>query len=202
MKIDLTNQNRYGETTYLEYFANDLWQLHTPYAYRVIYEPDNTTVFAIDPSGGPFLSVGSRIQNKKITAIFRSGLIELKNIDKMESIKYFYTPALQVRSFNLLCSGDGEVIESAPDFGGTYIKDLPRMVVCSIYDKEHKKMYFGTAVCSSKDNFCKKTAREMSYKRAKEKPIHTIDVDDLDNIADLSRTTVQLIMNAGQCLNL
>ena len=42
----------------------------------------------------------------------------------------------------------------------------------------------------------------MSYKRAKEKPVHTIDVDDLDNIADLSRTTVQLIMNAGQCLNL
>ena len=120
----------------------------------------------------------------------------------MESIKYFYTPALQVRSFNLLCNGDGEVIESAPDFGGTYVKDLPRMVVCSIYDKEHKKMYFGTAVCSSKDNFCKKTAREISYKRAKEKPVHTIDVDDLDNIADLSRTTVQLIMNAGQCLNL
>ena len=64
MKIDLTNQNRYGEATYLEYFANDLWQLHTPHAYRIIYEPDNTTVFAIDPSGGPFLSVGSRIQKK------------------------------------------------------------------------------------------------------------------------------------------
>lgn len=113
----------------------------------------------------------------------------------MESVKYFYTPALQVRSFNLICNGDGEVIESAPDFGGTYVKDLPRMVVCSIYDKENKKMYFGQAVCSGKDNFNKKTAREMSYERAKTKPVRVVDVDELDNIADVSRYTVQLIMN-------
>lgn len=201
MRIDLTHRNRYGEVTYLEHFTGDLWQLHTPYDYRIIYEPDNVSVFAIDPSGGPFLSVGSRIQNYKITAIYRSGLIELKNIDKMESVKYFYTPALQVRSFNLLCNGDGEVIESAPDFGGKYIKDLPRMVVCSIYDKEQKKMFFGTAVCSHKDAFCKKTAREMSYNRAKTKPCMIVDVDDLDNIANVSRLYVQKIMNDGQCLN-
>lgn len=119
----------------------------------------------------------------------------------MESVKYFYTPALQVRSFNLLCNGDGEVIESAPDFGGTYIKNLPRMVVCSIYDKDQSKMFFGTAVCSHKDNFCKKTAREMSYKRAKEQPCKIVEVDDLDNIAQISRLTVQHIMNVGQCLS-
>lgn len=118
----------------------------------------------------------------------------------MESVKYFYTPALQVRSFNLICDGDGEVIETAPDFGGTFVKDLPRMVVCSLYDRDNRKMYFGSAVCSSKDNFNKKTARELSYERAKNNPQKVVQLDEMDNVASVSRFTVQLIMN-GECTN-
>lgn len=119
----------------------------------------------------------------------------------MESIKYFYTPALQIRSFNLICSGDGEVLETPPDWGGKYVRDLPRMVVCSVYDSEKQIMFFGTAVCSHKDSFSKKIAREMSYKRAKENPVTVVNVDPLDNIAALSKLCVEKIMNAGQCLS-
>jgi TPP-dependent 2-oxoacid decarboxylase len=119
----------------------------------------------------------------------------------MESVKYFYTPALQVRSFNLLCDGDGRVIESAPDFGGTYVKDLPRMAVCSVYDSEKQIMSFGVAVCSHKDNFCRKTAREMSYKRAKENPVHVTNIDPLDNVAAVSKLCVNQIMNSGDVSN-
>lgn len=118
----------------------------------------------------------------------------------MESVKYFYTPALQVRSFNLICDGNGEVIETPPAFGGTFVKDLPRMVVCSLFDKDSKKMYFGSAVCSSKDDFSRKTAQKLSYERAKNNPQKVVQLDEMDNVASVSRFTVQLIMN-GTCTN-
>ena len=47
---------------------------HNPYSYRIIFGDDNTTIEAFDPSGGPFISVGSFIDDNqffKVTHIYK-----------------------------------------------------------------------------------------------------------------------------------
>lgn len=45
---------------------------HNPYSYRIILEEDNKTIKAFDPSGGPFISTNSFINNfLKVTQIYR-----------------------------------------------------------------------------------------------------------------------------------
>lgn len=47
---------------------------HNPYSYRIILEDDNKTIRAFDPSGGPFTSVGSFIDDNKffkVTQIYK-----------------------------------------------------------------------------------------------------------------------------------
>jgi hypothetical protein len=47
---------------------------HNPYSYRIILEDDNKTIKAFDPSGGPFTSVGSFIDDNKffkVTQIYK-----------------------------------------------------------------------------------------------------------------------------------
>ena len=62
----LIMHNRYRDENYLIfdhekdgklYFTIDV----VDKMYRVIFNEDNTTIFAIDPSGGPFMHVGSKI---------------------------------------------------------------------------------------------------------------------------------------------
>ena len=43
-----------------------------PYPYRLIFEEDNETIKAFDPQGGPFMSIGYKVNNKyKISKIHR-----------------------------------------------------------------------------------------------------------------------------------
>jgi len=54
--------NRYGAKLWLEHINEDLWQLKADNPedleyMRVIYEDDNKSIHAIDPSGGPYLSL-------------------------------------------------------------------------------------------------------------------------------------------------
>ena len=41
---------------------------HNPYSYRIMSNEDGS-IKAFDPSGGPFVSVGSTIENRKVLAI-------------------------------------------------------------------------------------------------------------------------------------
>ena len=66
MKIKLFNRD--GADLYLENCDVNLWKLSVDDKYkyvleyiRVGYETDNKTINFIDPSGGPYLSVGQRI---------------------------------------------------------------------------------------------------------------------------------------------
>ena len=113
----------------------------------------------------------------------------------MDKVKFFYTPALQVRSFNLVCDANGEVIEYIPPFDGTFVKNLPRMAVCSVWDTDNDTLAFGSCVCSEKDEFDKDTAQLLSYMRAKSKPIVTICIGPESDVAVLSKRYVNKIIN-------
>ena len=75
--------NRYNASIWLEHIDEDLWQLKSQKPedlqyMRVIYEKDNKSIYAIDPSGGPFLSIGTIVGFEEkyiIDEIFPNGYI-------------------------------------------------------------------------------------------------------------------------------
>lgn len=84
--------NRYNEDNYLQHIESDKWQLvlgnekDNDYI-RILgqegkHEIDHNDLYAVDPPGGPFISVGSKIAGKevyKITAIAPGFQIYLKD---------------------------------------------------------------------------------------------------------------------------
>nr|DAM35228.1 MAG TPA: hypothetical protein [Bacteriophage sp.] len=65
---------------YLEDLGNNKYKLHAQYGdyCRFIYNDDNTTYYAVDPPGGPFMTVGEfKIDGKvlKSISIDQSGVI-------------------------------------------------------------------------------------------------------------------------------
>ena len=74
--------NRYNANIWLEHIDEDLWQLKSESPedlqyMRLIYEEDKS-IFAIDPSGGPFLSLGTIVGFEEkyiIDEIFPNGYI-------------------------------------------------------------------------------------------------------------------------------
>ena len=77
-RIDL--YNRYKANIWLQHIDEDLWKLSSSNPedlqyMRVIYNEDNKGIFAIDPSGGPFLSVGSQIEQYTIKEIILEGFV-------------------------------------------------------------------------------------------------------------------------------
>lgn len=76
--------NRYRDEVYLEHITDNRWELHCSDYYRIIYDDDYTTINAIDPAGGPFLAVDTKIQNKKITGILPGKILILED-DKTDN---------------------------------------------------------------------------------------------------------------------
>jgi hypothetical protein len=81
-------QARYGWKHKLEQISGDCWKLvldpKGPQSYRCIgfehtdFKQTPCKIYAIDPDGGPFLSVGSTIENYTIDSIMSNGIIWLK----------------------------------------------------------------------------------------------------------------------------
>lgn len=73
---------RYGYLHTLEHIGNDLWQfvpdLRSAGTYRLIGDYPNN-IKALDPEGGPFMSVGDKIENYTIKSISAGGIFELIN---------------------------------------------------------------------------------------------------------------------------
>jgi hypothetical protein len=75
--------NRYNANIWIEHIDEDLWQLKAEHPedlryMRLIYEDDNKTIYAVDPSGGPFLSLGTIVGFEEkyiIEEIFPNGYI-------------------------------------------------------------------------------------------------------------------------------
>lgn len=65
--------SRYGDVIKLLPLNHNIYKVDftgNPYAHRIIYNEDNKTIQAFDPSGGPFISIGSTINNLKVTSIY------------------------------------------------------------------------------------------------------------------------------------
>lgn len=86
-KIKLNN--RYNSNLWLEHIENKLWTIKSEnkddlYGLRLIFENDNKTIHAIDPSGGPFLNVGTILSTEdkkyKIISITSNLIFELDEI--------------------------------------------------------------------------------------------------------------------------
>lgn len=84
-KIEL--KARYGLIHHLEHIAGDCWQLKcdpkSTGTYRCIWAPGEYATMAqklkaIDPEGGPFMSVGDKIEDYTITDIMSNGVIWMK----------------------------------------------------------------------------------------------------------------------------
>ena len=61
-----------GSNNYLEDLGNNKYRLHTQYEdyCRFIYNDDNTTYYAVDPPGGPFMAIGEfKIDGKVLKSI-------------------------------------------------------------------------------------------------------------------------------------
>jgi hypothetical protein len=80
MKQNIILLARYGYKHCLKNVKDNLWTLEcdpkSSGYYRIIGSPDN--IHAIDPDGGPFLSVGDQVSNYHIKSITADGLIELE----------------------------------------------------------------------------------------------------------------------------
>ena len=75
--------NRYNANIWLEHIDKDLWELKSQKPedlqyMRFIYEDDNKSVYAVDPSGGPFLSINTIVGFEEkyiVKEIFKNGFI-------------------------------------------------------------------------------------------------------------------------------
>lgn len=71
---------RYGYVHTLKHISENLWSLdpdpRSSGYFRIIGNIGN--IEAIDPDGGPFLSVGDKIEGKTIKSIAMNGLLELE----------------------------------------------------------------------------------------------------------------------------
>ena len=67
--------NRYGLPILLEHIKDNDWELKIPpkNPYRIIGNKGN--IRAVDPSGGPFIAIGGKIENKIVVNISDNGLL-------------------------------------------------------------------------------------------------------------------------------
>jgi len=80
MKEDIILLARYGYKHYLKHIQNNMWSLEcdpkSSGYFRIIGDPGD--IQAIDPDGGPFLSIGDKVGDYHIKSITIGGLIELE----------------------------------------------------------------------------------------------------------------------------
>lgn len=98
--------------------------------------------------------------------------------------KYVYSsPILRVTK-DVYVDANGNVIAHGQNRSKAVF--LPRYTVCSILNPETRELSFGIARCSTQDRFSRKIGRELSYKRAIENPITTIQVPKELKISDVT----------------
>ena len=82
--------NRYGDNVYLENLEENKWVLRGGNYCRIIFDKSPDDIEAVDPSGGPFLAVGGKVEGKEIIEIVRISKIgfvfTLKDNENKKSI--------------------------------------------------------------------------------------------------------------------
>lgn len=96
----------------------------------------------------------------------------------METIKYYYSKPIK-KAFTVVIGHDLYV---------KYYNDrkYPRMVICSILDRDKGTLSIGWSISSEKDKFVKETGKRIAYERARNNPNKIIKVRDGFNESDCS----------------
>lgn len=79
---ELQLNSRYGVNNRLIQVESDplKYKLNSEYNYRVGFNPESPDKLTfIDPEGGPFITVGSKIEGHKVKAIYNGGIIEFES---------------------------------------------------------------------------------------------------------------------------
>ena len=97
-------------------------------------------------------------------------------------IKYYHSAPQQIRLGYFLADAEGNEIYMYS--GSTFVKNMPRITICSILDGN--KLSFGYATCSSKDQYKKKIGQSIAKIRAEKKPYKVIELDDLKDVHIIS----------------
>lgn len=107
-------------------------------------------------------------------------------------IKYYYSAPTQIRCGLFIADAEGNWINDLP-VKSTLVKNLPRVVICSILDGN--KLSFGFTTCSSKEQYSKKRGQRIAYARAIGKPYKVIELEDIKTIHDVSAKIIDEIFN-------
>ena len=78
-KDEIKLKSRYAHSdNRLVHIEGNKWKLKTDYNYRLIMYRDGSHIHAIDPEGGPMISVGTEIEGHIVKSISQDGIIEFE----------------------------------------------------------------------------------------------------------------------------
>ena len=104
-------------------------------------------------------------------------------------IKYYYSAPQQIRSGYFVSDVNGNILYKFP--GSSFVKNLPRVIICTILDGT--KLSIGFATCSHKDQYVKKIGQKIAMARALKKPYATVEISNIQEIHDISQKYVSEI---------
>lgn len=80
MEKEIKLQSRGNLNNKLVHIEGNKYQLETQFSYRTGYkdDPEGEVTF-IDPSGGPFMTVGTEIEGRKIKALHKGAIVEFED---------------------------------------------------------------------------------------------------------------------------
>lgn len=104
-------------------------------------------------------------------------------------IRYYHSVPQQVRMGYFLADAEGNEIYMYA--GSKFVKNMPRVTICSILDDN--KLSFGYTTCSSKDQYKKKIGQRISKFRAEKKPYKVVELTNLQDVHIVSDKIIEEI---------
>lgn len=99
----------------------------------------------------------------------------------MKKERFYYGEDITLANLEVVLSRDRNIVATGRlSNQGKF----PRVSICGIYNDEEHTMTYGVALCSSKDVFKKDMGRELSRKRAQEKPYCVINTRGYKSVSE------------------
>lgn len=103
----------------------------------------------------------------------------------MKKERFYYGEELIISNLEVLVDREKNIIGTGGISGR---RSFPRISICGIYDNEANTMSFGVARCSGNDTFVKAIGRNLSRKRAIEKPFRVVKIHPSQKISEVFMT--------------
>ena len=111
----------------------------------------------------------------------------------MKKIKYYHSKPIAIVNLPAIVDSHGEIMFVSDQLQQPRM-NVPRVTVASIYDDKENRIYFGSAVCSTKDTYNRKFGNELALSRALSRPELTVIPRSRKNIAKDSVKYVDALM--------